>query len=61
MIKRDRPSALRLLFVWRGSIVPDILRRFFGFALCAALIVAAADSLGLDRCWEARRLWGQLT
>jgi putative membrane protein len=49
MIERDRPSALRLLFVWRGSIVPHILPQIIGFALYAAVIVAAADALGPDR------------
>jgi putative membrane protein len=49
MIERSRPSALRLLFGWRGSIVPHILPQILGFALYAAVIVAAADALGLDR------------
>src|SRR6188768_2686515 len=48
MIGRDRPSALRLFFVWRGSIVAHILPQILGFALYAALVVATTDALGLD-------------
>jgi len=48
MIDRDRPSALRLFFVWRGSIVAHILPQIFGFAIYAAAIVAAVRALGLD-------------
>lgn len=48
MIDRDRPSALRLFFVWRGSIVAHILPQILGFALYAAAIVAAVRALGLD-------------
>lgn len=48
MIDRHRPSALRLFFVWRGSIVAHILPQILGFALYAALVVAATDALGLD-------------
>jgi putative membrane protein len=49
MIDRNRPSALRLFFVWRGSVVVHILPQILGFALYAAVIVAAAEALGLDR------------
>jgi putative membrane protein len=42
MIGRDRPSALRLFLVWRGSIVARILPQIIGFALSATAIVAAA-------------------
>lgn len=48
MIDRDRPSALRLFFVWRGSIVVHILPQIVGFAIYAAAIVAATRLLGLD-------------
>jgi putative membrane protein len=48
MIDRDRPGALRLFFVWRGSIVAHILPQIIGFALYAAAIVAAVRALGLD-------------
>ena len=48
MIDRDRPSALRLFFVWRGSIVAHILPQILGFAVYAAAIVAATRALGLD-------------
>ena len=48
MIDRDRPSALRLFFVWRGSIVAHILPQILGFALYASIVVAATDALGLD-------------
>jgi putative membrane protein len=48
MIDRDRPSALRLFFIWRGSIVAHILPQILGFALYAAAVVAAVRALGLD-------------
>lgn len=48
MIDRDRPSALGLFFVWRGSIVVHILPQIVGFAIYAAAIVAATRLLGLD-------------
>lgn len=48
MIDRDRPSALRLFFVWRGSIVAHILPQIVGFTLYAAAIVALTRALGLD-------------
>jgi len=48
MIDRNRPSALRLFFVWRGSIVAHILPQILGFALYASIVVAATDALGLD-------------
>ena len=60
MIDRDRPSALRLFFVWRGSIVAHILPQIFGFALYAAAswppCGARARSLGgRRRALRARR------
>mgnify|MGYP000861745440 CR=1 FL=1 len=48
MIHRERPSALRLLFVWRGSIVAHILPQILGFALYAAAVVVAVRALRLD-------------
>ena len=48
MIERDRPSALRLFFAWRGSIVAHIVPQIVGFALYAAAVVAAVGALGLD-------------
>ena len=48
MIDRDRPSALRLFFVWRGSIVAHILPQIFGFALYASIIVVATNAIGFD-------------
>jgi putative membrane protein len=48
MIDRDRPSALRLFFVWRGSIVPHILPQILGFGLYAAAVTAVVKALGLD-------------
>lgn len=48
MIERERPNALRLFFVWRGSVVVHILPQIVGFALYAAGIVAASRALGLD-------------
>ncbi|MFT4013504.1 MAG: bestrophin family ion channel [Paracoccus sp. (in: a-proteobacteria)] len=40
MIIRERPSALRLFFLWRGSIVPRIWRALLGVAVLSALVVA---------------------
>lgn len=48
MIDRDRPSALRLFFVWRGSIVPHILPQVLGFAAYAAAVVAVTRAADLD-------------
>jgi ion channel-forming bestrophin family protein len=48
MIQRDRPSALRLFFVWRGSIIAGILPQIVGFALYASAIVVVTRALGLD-------------
>jgi putative membrane protein len=48
MIDRDRPSALKLFFVWRGSIVAHILPQILGFAVYAAAVVAGVRALGLD-------------
>lgn len=48
MIDRDRPSALRLFFVWRGSVVAHILPQIVGFALYSAAIVAVTRAVGLD-------------
>lgn len=48
MIDRDRPGALRLFFVWRGSIVAHILPQILGFAAYAAAVVAGVRGLGLD-------------
>ena len=41
MIVRDRPNWLRLLFVWRGSILPQILPQLLaalGFAVLVTLV-----------------------
>ena len=48
MIARERPGALKLLFVWRGSIVARILPQFLGFAIYACLVVVVTAALGLD-------------
>jgi ion channel-forming bestrophin family protein len=48
MIDRNRPSALKLFFAWRGSIVAHILPQIIGFALFGLIIVVAADVLDLD-------------
>lgn len=48
MIRRDRPGAFRLFFVWRGSIIARILPHILGFAVYAACIVAATRAFGLD-------------
>lgn len=48
MIRRERPSALRLFFVWRGSVVARILPQIAGFALWGALVVAGTRAFGLD-------------
>lgn len=37
MIVRDRPNWLRLLFVWRGSILPQLLAAL-GFAVLVTLV-----------------------
>ncbi|WP_415009562.1 bestrophin family ion channel [Amaricoccus sp.] len=49
MIDRDRPSALRLFFVWRGSVVAHVLPQIAGFALYAAAIVASRWATRLPR------------
>jgi putative membrane protein len=41
MIIRPRPSVLQLFFVMRGSIVPRIAPQIIGFAVYAAIVVAA--------------------
>jgi putative membrane protein len=48
MIVRPRPNIFQLFFVMRGSIVPRILSHIVGFALYAALIVAAVYYFALD-------------
>lgn len=48
MIDRERPSALRLFFVWRGSVIAHILPQILGFALYASAVVVLADALDLD-------------
>jgi putative membrane protein len=48
MIQRDRPSALRLFFAWRGSVIPRILPQILGFALYACSVVAATHTLQID-------------
>lgn len=48
MIDRERPSALRLFFVWRGSVIAHILPQILGFALYASAVVFLADALDLD-------------
>lgn len=47
MIDRERPRGLKLLFVWRGSVVARILPQILGFALYAAGVVAVTQALGL--------------
>jgi len=48
MIIRPRPSFLKLFFVMRGSVVPRILPQIIGFAIYAALVVAAVQALGVS-------------
>ena len=48
MIQRDRPSALKLFFAWRGSVIPRILPQIVGFALYACVVVAATQTLRID-------------
>jgi ion channel-forming bestrophin family protein len=48
MLIRPRPSPLHLFFILRGSIVPRIAPQIIGYALYAALIVAAARHYGLE-------------
>lgn len=47
MIDRERPRDLRLLFVWRGSIVARVLPQILGFALYAAGVVVVTRVLDL--------------
>src|SRR5690554_8218775 len=47
MIIRPRPGFLTLFFVMRGSIVPRILPKIFGFAAYALVVVAAVEHFGL--------------
>ena len=48
MLIRPRPSPFHLFFILRGSIVPRIAPQIIGYALYAALIVAAARHYGLE-------------
>jgi putative membrane protein len=48
MIMRPRPSPFQLLVIMRGSIVPRIAPQIIGFALYAAVVVAAARHFGLE-------------
>ena len=41
MIVRPRPSFIQLLFITRGSIVPDIIGQIIAAAVVAALVVLA--------------------
>ena len=41
MIVRPRPSFIQLLFITRGSIVPEIIGHVLAMAIVAALVVAA--------------------
>ncbi len=43
MIVRERPGALRLFFVLKGSIIPRIWPQLAGVGILSALIVAAHD------------------
>lgn len=47
MIIRPRPGFLALFFVMRGSVVPRILPKIFGFAAYALVVVAAVRHFGL--------------
>jgi putative membrane protein len=48
MLIRPRPSPFHLFFILRGSIVPRIAPQIIGYALYAAVIVAAARHYGLE-------------
>jgi len=48
MLIRPRPSPFQLFIILRGSIVPRIAPQIIGFALYAAVIVAAARHYGLE-------------
>ena len=46
MIIRDKDNWLRLLFVWRGSVLPQILPRLLVLVLLSAAVVYGHGSLG---------------
>jgi putative membrane protein len=48
MLIRPRPSPFHLFIILRGSIVPRIAPQIIGYALYAAVIVAAARHYGLE-------------
>jgi ion channel-forming bestrophin family protein len=48
MLIRPQPTPFQLFFILRGSIVPRIAPQIIGFALYAAVIVAAAGHFGLQ-------------
>ena len=54
MIQRDRPSALKLFFAWRGSVIPRILPQIARICpLC--LLRRGRHALAPDRCIADRR------
>ena len=50
MIVRDRPNWLRLLFVWRGSILPQILPQLLAALGFAVLVTLVHGRSGAGRC-----------